>query len=132
VQQQPPPSPEPPPQPQQESQPPAEAPAEGPVATQAPPPPQAEEIPPPPYEGAVWIDGYWSWTGTTYVWVPGRYESPPQVGLYWYPGGWVLHPGGGYVFVAGRWARPGWRHRYRFVYGPRVYYRAPIYRRWRR
>jgi hypothetical protein len=103
----------------------------GPVVAQAPPPLQAEAVPPPPYDGAVWCEGYWSWNGATYLWIPGRYVAPPQAGLYWYPGGWVAQ-GGGFVFVAGRWAAPGWRHSHRFVYGPRAYYRAPYWRRrWR-
>ncbi len=108
---------------------------QGPVVQQAPPALPAENIPPPPFDGAVWVDGYWSWNGGTYVWIPGRYVSPPQPGVYWYPGGWVMQ-GGGYIWVGGRWAAPGWRHPYRFVYGPRVHYRGPVYaphghRRWR-
>jgi hypothetical protein len=108
----------------------AEPAPDGQVVAQAPPPLQAEDIPPPPYDGAVWCEGYWSWNGASYVWVAGRYVAA-QEGLYWYPGGWVARPGG-YLFVAGRWAAPGWRHSYRFVYGPRAYYRAPYWRRrWR-
>src|SRR5262245_9843737 len=47
------------------------------------PPPAArvEVIPPKPQEGAVWLDGEWSWQGRRWVW-----ES----------GGWILPPSGGY------------------------------------
>jgi hypothetical protein len=122
---------QPPPQPQYQAAP-VEGQVEGQVVGQAPPPLQAENIPPPPYDGAVWCEGYWSWTGASYAWVAGRYMAPPQAGVYWYPGGWVAQAGG-YAFVAGRWAAPGWRHSHRFVYGPRAYYHGPRWRgrRWR-
>ncbi len=31
----------------------------------------------PPAPGLVWVDGGWQWDGVDYVWVPGRWESPP-------------------------------------------------------
>ncbi len=57
-----------------------------------------------PGPGFVWVEGYHSWNGGGYVWVPGRWERPP------YPGGiWVRpryrHVHGGWAFVPGRWRR---------------------------
>jgi opacity protein-like surface antigen len=37
-----------------------------------PPAPVYERPGPPPERGFVWIDGYQSWAGDHYVWVPGR------------------------------------------------------------
>jgi hypothetical protein len=103
--------------------------ADGQLIAQAPPSPLMEEIPPAPYDGAVWCDGYWNWTGVTYVWVGGRYLAPPRAGFYWYPGGYVRRPGG-YAFVHGRWAPSGWRHSGAFVHARPFSYRAPVPRGW--
>ena len=70
------------------------------------PPPMLVEAPPiMPFEGAVWIGGYWAWHGN-WVWSAGRWAPPPQPGY-----GWV-HPyyenrSGVVVFVGGHWAAPG-------------------------
>ena len=71
------------------------------VAPLAPPPPYVEVVPVMPFAGAVWLGGYWSWTGRAHSWVPGRWERPrpghawvaprwEQRGRYWHqhPGGW--------------------------------------------
>lgn len=42
-----------------------------------PPAPLPEVPSTAPAPGMVWIAGSWHWSGTTYVWVPGRWESPP-------------------------------------------------------
>jgi len=102
-------------------------PPDGPVIVEAPPAPMVEEIPPEPWVGAVWVDGYWNWTGHTYVWVGGRYLRPPRAGLIWYHGGYV-HTPRGYVYVRGRWAAPGYRVRYRYVHTPRWHSRRHHYR----
>lgn len=66
----------------------------------APPSPRVEVRPPPPFEGAVWTDGYWRWDSGTHVWVAGRWVHP-RPGHRWSPfrweerhGVWVLIPGG--------------------------------------
>ena len=43
-----------------------------------PPPPQVESRPAQTSPGAVWIDGYWQWSGQRYVWVPGYWEMTPR------------------------------------------------------
>jgi hypothetical protein len=70
------------------------------TAPVAPPPVQIEARGSPPVSGAVWIDGYWAWTGA-WTWVPGRWAIPPQTGASWRPSVWVpegvsvrLDPGG--------------------------------------
>lgn len=69
----------------------------------APPPPRRERIPRPPFRGAVWVPGHWSWKNRRYVWVGGRYLRP-QPGKHWTAGRW--HQNGGYwVYVPGRWDR---------------------------
>jgi hypothetical protein len=55
-----------------------------------------------PGPGYVWIGGYQRWDGNAYVWVPGRWETPPRAGARWVAHRWV-HRGGGYVFVEGHW-----------------------------
>jgi hypothetical protein len=32
-----------------------------------------------PTPGMVWVAGAWHWDGIAYVWVPGRWESPPPI-----------------------------------------------------
>jgi hypothetical protein len=61
----------------------------------APPPARVEVAPPAPYAGAVWIDGYWDWSGGRHVWRAGHYERPRP----------------GYIWVGRRWERRGhgWR-----------------------
>lgn len=71
----------------------------------APPPILVESPPAIPYDGAVWIGGYWTWQGT-WVWAHGRWAPPPRPGFTW------CHPyyenrGGSVVFVNGFWAAPG-------------------------
>jgi len=78
--------------------------AQAPVATTTPdlvvvrvepPAPRIEDMPA-PREGYVWAPGYWSWDGSNYVWVEGRYV--PALAGYTYvaphweavDGGWVL------------------------------------------
>lgn len=72
-------------------------------AVGAPPPEPMQEVrPTPPNVQAVWIAGYWNWTGVQYAWIPGHWESPPpgvrwraphysfRDGTYFYePGGWT-------------------------------------------
>ena len=39
-----------------------------------PPPPRVEVIPAPPYQGAVWVHGYWYRGGGGWVWAHGYYR----------------------------------------------------------
>jgi hypothetical protein len=50
----------------------------------------------------VWIDGYQSWAGDHYVWVPGGWERPPHPGARWVAHKWV-HRHGQWVMVEGHW-----------------------------
>jgi len=65
----------------------------------APPPGQIEIIPASPYAQAVWMNGYWSWSGGRHVWVSGRYvQGRPGhvwVGHSWERGqrGWHIRQG---------------------------------------
>jgi hypothetical protein len=70
------------------------------VVDVAPPAPYAEAVPVVPFAGAVWIGGYWGWSGSRHSWVPGRWEHP-RAGYAWAPqrweqrgGRWHLHEGG--------------------------------------
>ena len=74
----------------------------GAVAVSAPPPPPVVEVRPLARDPqAVWIAGYWHWTGMQYTWIPGHWEQPRpgqqwrapkyslREGTYFYePGGW--------------------------------------------
>jgi hypothetical protein len=70
-----------------------------------PPAPLREDPPTPPHAAAVFVTGYWHWTGMHYTWIPGHYETrrpgavwaaPRYVqseGSYFYePGGWHAAP----------------------------------------
>ncbi|WP_394845854.1 hypothetical protein LZC95_00125 [Pendulispora brunnea] len=73
----------------------------GVVVNGPPPAPLQEDRPAPPSATAVWVNGYWHWTGAQYTWIPGHWEHAPP-GQTWYgprygssegtffyqPGGW--------------------------------------------
>ncbi len=66
-----------------------------------PPPAPKEEIKPPrPGPKAVWIEGYWKWSGDHYIWVPGHWVKKAKG--HWVPGHWVKRPRG-WVWVKGHW-----------------------------
>lgn len=74
------------------------------VVSQPPPPPSppAEVVTVQPAPAAVWIGGYWVYTGVRYGWVPGHWEVPPPrcrafVAPHW------RHRRGGYVYIQGYW-----------------------------
>jgi hypothetical protein len=56
-------------------------------APYGPPPLVAETYGVAPYPGAIWIGGYWSWSGGRHVWTPGRWEHP-RTGYHWVPRTW--------------------------------------------
>jgi WXXGXW repeat (2 copies) len=75
------------------------------AVTGPPPPPMREARPPPPDAQAVWVAGYWHWSGMQYTWIPGHWENAPpgaswrapryslRDGTYFYePGGWSRRP----------------------------------------
>jgi hypothetical protein len=68
----------------------------------APPAPIVERRPPPPDRGYVWIAGYHNWDGARYVWVPGRWDRPPQPGQRWVAHRWV-HRGDHWELQQGHW-----------------------------
>jgi hypothetical protein len=71
-------------------------------APTAPPPLVSESIAVSPGPGYVWIPGYHSWNGSTYVWVGGRWEIRPQGRRAWIPGHWN-HNRRGWYWVDGHW-----------------------------
>ncbi len=68
----------------------------------APPPPRRIPIPPRPVVGAIWIGGFWRWTGFQYVWVDGYWDRNPPPGKIWTPGRWI-HTSRGWYWDEGRW-----------------------------
>jgi hypothetical protein len=81
----------------------------GGYAVQQPPPP-----PPPPREvvvarraparGAVWVEGYYAYTGRggEYAWVPGHWEVPPPHYHRFVQPRWEQR-GGSYIYIRGYW-----------------------------
>ncbi len=59
-----------------------ESPSRGLVVSGPPPPAVREERPPPPNPQAVWVGGYWHWTGMQYTWIPGHWDIAPP-GAVW-------------------------------------------------
>jgi hypothetical protein len=60
----------------------------------APPHPVVETRTPMPSPGLVWVTGYHRWDGNAYVWIPGRWERPPQPHARWVAHHWVNMVGG--------------------------------------
>lgn len=73
-------------------------------STIPPPVPYTEVIPAPPFAGAVWISGYWGWSGGRHHWVPGRWTQP-RPGYRWQPHHWEQGSRGGWHLRGGFWAR---------------------------
>jgi hypothetical protein len=72
------------------------------VAPMAPPPIVAESYGVAPYPGAIWIGGFWSWSGGRHVWTPGRWDRP-RAGYRWVPRTWE-HGHAGWYQRGGVWA----------------------------
>ncbi len=77
-------------------------------APAAPPPPQAETPPPPPIAATVWIAGFWQWSGTSWVWIPGAWQLRPSAAVEWQAPSWRVR-GSVHVLVPGAWIRRGAR-----------------------
>ncbi len=76
---------------------------------QAPPPRPRIVVPPAPNSIAVWIDGYWNWTGVQFVWVDGFWDPNPPQALHWVRDrwaqsnrGWYRQPGQWHAAPLGR------------------------------
>ncbi len=75
-------------------------PAPATVIEQAPPqqaPQTVIEQSLPPYEGAIWVDGHWSYAGTEFVWLGGHYV-PSLAGFVFVAPRWVSSAGYYYYF----------------------------------
>lgn len=68
-----------------------------------PPQPVAEAPSRPPAPQAIWVAGYWHWTGMQYTWIPGHWETPPP-GSLWHAPRYSLREGT-YFYEAGSWTR---------------------------
>ena len=67
-----------------------------------PPPPLAEVVPRFDDGRAVWVDGYWAWRGSKYLWLRGGWVLPPD-GAHYAP--WQLaYRSDGALFLA----QPSW------------------------
>ena len=74
------------------------------VAVPSPPPaPRVDVVGVAPYPGYLWISGFWSWGGASYVWHPGRWTAP-RPGYVWSAPSWERH-GGGWRERPGYWRR---------------------------
>ena len=68
-----------------------------------PPEPMREGRPAPPDAQAVWVAGYWHWSGMQYTWIPGHWENAPP-GASWHAPRYSLREGT-YFYEPGGWAR---------------------------
>ncbi|HXX66158.1 MAG TPA: hypothetical protein VEK07_03200, partial [Polyangiaceae bacterium] len=74
------------------------------VAVGLPPPePMQEMRTAPPNVQAIWVAGYWHWTGVQYAWIPGHWENPPA-GVRWRAPHYFLRDGT-YFYEPGGWTR---------------------------
>ncbi len=74
----------------------------------APPPPRAEYPGRAPYDGYVWLNGYWYWGGREYVWIGGSWAAP-RPGYRWTPHRWERQ-GDRWEMRGGRWENEGHGH----------------------
>jgi hypothetical protein len=74
------------------------------VAVTGPPPePMREVRPQPPDAQAVWVAGYWHWSGMQYTWIPGHWENAPP-GASWHAPRYSVRDGT-YFYEPGSWSR---------------------------
>jgi len=75
------------------------------IVTEAPPPARTETIPTAaPSQAHAWVPGYWTHTGSRWVWVAGHWEMRPRTAAIWVPGHWDKDPGDrGWVWTSGHW-----------------------------
>ena len=72
------------------------------TAPSAPPPPQAEVPTAAPVRAAVWVAGFWMWSGTAWVWVAGSWQLRPEPRVTWRAARWQPR-GAVHVLVPGGW-----------------------------
>jgi WXXGXW repeat (2 copies) len=74
------------------------------VVTEVPPPAPIEEVRPPvPFDGAMWIPGFWHFNGARHVWVAGRWSARPA-GYHWEQHRWEPRPDGRWAQRPGHWS----------------------------
>ena len=73
-------------------------------ANTGPPPPYAEVVPVMPFAGAIWINGYWGWSGRQHHWIAGNWVQP-RPGYRWQPHQWQRGQGGNWFLHGGHWRR---------------------------
>ncbi len=83
----------------------AESPARGVVVSGPPPAPVREDRGAAPGPQAVWVSGYWHWTGMQYAWIPGHWDAPPP-GAVWNAPVYTARDGK-YFYETGGWNAPG-------------------------
>jgi hypothetical protein len=66
--------------------------------------PVREDRPAAPGPQAVWVGGYWHWTGIQYAWIPGHWDAPPP-GATWSAPVYTARDGR-YFYESGGW-KPG-------------------------
>jgi hypothetical protein len=67
-----------------------------------PPSPRVEVRTQAPGPDHVYLEGYYDFNGSDWVWVPGRWERPARSDARWVPGRWVK-VAGGYTWEPGHW-----------------------------
>jgi hypothetical protein len=67
-----------------------------------PPAPRVEVRTEAPSREHVYLEGYYDFRGSDWVWVPGRWERPMRPDAKWVPGRWVRVEGG-YMWEPGHW-----------------------------
>ena len=72
------------------------------AVTRTPPPARVERETVAPGPNYVWTCGHWRWTGTDYVWIPGRWVVRPRPGATFVQGQWV-RGAAGWVWLEGHW-----------------------------
>jgi hypothetical protein len=72
------------------------------VVEAAPPAPIVEVRPAIPFDGAIWVPGYWHWNGNRHIWVSGRWSARPA-GYRWEENGWSRRDDGRWERHPGHW-----------------------------
>ena len=73
-----------------------------PVVMVRPPEPRTEVYGPAPSPQAIWIPGYWKYSGGEWIWIPGYWKRPPRPNAVWVPGHWEPR-GPGWAWIPGHW-----------------------------
>jgi hypothetical protein len=81
-----------------------------------PPEPLYEQMTDAPGDSAVWIDGYWHWSGYEWVWVSGKWERAQAGYVYVEPSYAYDDNQDAYLYTPGYWSQPdrvprGWFYR---------------------